>query len=154
LRRTLLAVIGGFTVRLPCCLCQELQPTVGDLRYAVLHGMLLTASKIPQNVQKALKNFIEILNVDVSLVWIFLFLSVAFSALTLLVGRQEVYPACKKLSGRVLAWLSVWRLAYGPADATAIASVKSRLVLPFWYWLTQVVPDKGLLNGCVCVCYC
>jgi len=32
----------------------------------------------------------------------------AFSALTLLVGRQEGYPACKKLSGGVLAWLSVW----------------------------------------------
>ena len=32
----------------------------------------------------------------------------AFSALTLLVGRQEGQPACKKLSGEVLAWLSVW----------------------------------------------
>ena len=32
---------------------------------------------------------------------------VAFSALTLLVGRQEGHPACKKLSGGVLAWLSV-----------------------------------------------
>jgi len=31
-----------------------------------------------------------------------------FSALTLLVGRQEGHPACKKLSGGVLAWLSVW----------------------------------------------
>jgi len=31
-----------------------------------------------------------------------------FSALTLLVGRQEGHPACKKLqSGEVLAWLSV-----------------------------------------------
>ena len=30
----------------------------------------------------------------------------AFSALTLLVGRQEGHPACKKLSGGVLAWLS------------------------------------------------
>jgi len=29
-------------------------------------------------------------------------------ALTLLVGRQEGHPACKKLSGGVLAWLSVW----------------------------------------------
>jgi len=28
----------------------------------------------------------------------------------------------------------------------------SRLVLPFWYWLTRVVLDKGPLNGCVCVC--
>jgi len=32
----------------------------------------------------------------------------AFSALTLLVGRQEGHPACKELSGGVLAWLSVW----------------------------------------------
>jgi len=32
----------------------------------------------------------------------------AFSALTLLVGRQEGHPACKKLSGGVLAWLYVW----------------------------------------------
>ena len=32
-----------------------------------------------------------------------------------------------------------------PADATAThisRSSKSRLVLPFWYWLTWVVPDK------------
>ena len=32
----------------------------------------------------------------------------AFSALKLLVGWQEGHPACKKLSGGVLAWLSVW----------------------------------------------
>jgi len=32
----------------------------------------------------------------------------AFSALTLSVGRPEGHPACKKLSGEVLAWLSVW----------------------------------------------
>jgi len=31
-----------------------------------------------------------------------------FSALMLLVGWQEGHPACKKLSGGVLAWLSVW----------------------------------------------
>jgi len=30
-----------------------------------------------------------------------------FSALTLLVGQQEGYPACKKLSGGMLEWLSV-----------------------------------------------
>ena len=33
--------------------------------------------------------------------------SVAFSVLMLLAGQQEGYPACKKLSGGVLAWLSV-----------------------------------------------
>jgi len=31
-----------------------------------------------------------------------------FTALMLLVGWQEGHPACKKLSGGVLAWLSVW----------------------------------------------
>jgi len=31
-----------------------------------------------------------------------------FSASTLLVGWQEGHPACKKLSGGLLAWLSVW----------------------------------------------
>jgi len=34
--------------------------------------------------------------------------SIPFCAETLLVGRQEGHPACKKLSGVVLAWLSVW----------------------------------------------
>jgi len=34
--------------------------------------------------------------------------TVAFSALTLSVGWQEGNPACKKLTGGVLAWLSVW----------------------------------------------
>jgi len=33
---------------------------------------------------------------------------VAFSALTLLVGRQEGHPARKNLSDEVLAWLSAW----------------------------------------------
>jgi len=35
----------------------------------------------------------------------------------------------------------------------SLASVKSRLVLPFWYRLTWVVPDKGPLNGCVCITF-
>ena len=46
----------------------------------------------------------------------------AFSALMLLVGRQEGHPACKKVSGEVLAWLSVWsevQTCICPADATA-----------------------------------
>ena len=34
--------------------------------------------------------------------------ALAFSALTLFVGRQEGHPACKKQSGGVLVWLSVW----------------------------------------------
>jgi len=41
----------------------------------------------------------------------------------LLVGRQEEHLACKKLSGGVLAQVSLsrarCRLAYGPSDASA-----------------------------------
>jgi len=46
----------------------------------------------------------------------------AFSALTLLVGRQEGHPPLKKLSGGLLAWYLSGvrcRFAYCPADATA-----------------------------------
>jgi len=39
-----------------------------------------------------------------------------------------------------------------PRHSLSLASVKSRLVLPFWYQLTQVVLDKGLVNGCMYVC--
>ena len=39
-----------------------------------------------------------------------------------------------------------------PLPLTISCFSKSRLVLPFWYRLTQVVPEKGPLNGCVCVC--
>jgi len=30
-----------------------------------------------------------------------------------------------------------------PLPLTVSCSSKSRLVLPFWYWLTQVSPDEG-----------
>ena len=36
-----------------------------------------------------------------------LLVELCFSALTLLVGPQEGHPACKELSGDVLAWLFV-----------------------------------------------
>ena len=75
--------------------------------------------------------------------------------MTLLVGWQEGHPACKKLSGGVLAWLSVWsevQTCIWPSwchcYSLSLAPVKSRLVLPFWYRLTQVVLEKRPLNGC------
>jgi len=63
-----------------------------------------------------------------------------------------------KLSGGVLAWLSVlsevqtciWP-SWCHCHSLSLDSVKSRLVLPFWYWLTWVVPEKGPLNGCMYV---
>jgi len=39
-----------------------------------------------------------------------------------------------------------------PLPLTISCSGKSRLVLPFWYRLTRVVPDKGPLNGYCCRC--
>ena len=80
---------------------------------------------------------------------------VAFSALTLLVGRQEGHPAYKKLSGEVIcleqgADLHMAQLM--PLPLTVSCFSKIQIGLPFWYRLTRVVLDKGPLNGCVCVC--
>ena len=74
-------------------------------------------------------------------------------------SRKGIRPV-KKLSSGVLAWLSVWsevQTCIWPSwchyHSLSLASVKSRLVLPFWYRPTWVVPEKGPLNGCVCVSY-
>jgi len=75
----------------------------------------------------------------------------------LLVGWQQGYPACKKLSGWVLPWLSVWgevqtcilsRWCY--CHSVCHAAVKSRKVSPFWYWLIRVILEKWPLNECCC----
>jgi len=78
----------------------------------------------------------------------------AFSALALLVGRQEGHTACQKQRRGVLLWLSVWtevQTCIWPSwchcHSLSLASLKSRLVLPFWYRLTWEVLEKG----CVCV---
>jgi len=39
-----------------------------------------------------------------------------------------------------------------PLPLTISCFSKIQIGLPFWYRLTRVVPDKGLLNVCVCVC--
>ena len=84
----------------------------------------------------------------------------AFSALMLLVGWQEGHPAYKKQSEEWLGTGVVICLERGadlhmaqlmPCHSLSLAPVKSRSVLPFWYWLTRVVLEKGPLNGCVLV---
>ena len=74
-------------------------------------------------------------------------------------GRKGIQPV--KTEWWVLAWLSVWsevQTCIWPSWChcylLSLASVKSRLVLPFWYRLTRVVPEKGPFNGCVCVRAC
>ena len=74
-------------------------------------------------------------------------------------GRKGIRPL-KKLSGGVLAWLSVWskvQTCIFPSrchcHSLSLASVKSRLILPFLYQLTWVVPEKGRSTGvCSMVC--
>ena len=68
--------------------------------------------------------------------------------------RKGIWPVKNWVVGCWHGYLSGarCRLACGPADSTAthcLASAKSRLVLPFWYRLTWVVPEKGLQNVCV-----
>jgi len=79
----------------------------------------------------------------------------AFSALTLLVGWQEGHPACKNLSGDVLAWLSGWnevqmicmvqlmRMPLLRCHPVISSSSEIQNGLPFWCRLTQVVLEKG-----------
>jgi len=70
-------------------------------------------------------------------------LTFAFSASTLLVGRQEEYPACKKLSGEVLAWLSVWsevQMICVWSRCAASASPSFHATLKFRLGFTFLVP--------------
>ena len=76
----------------------------------------------------------------------------AFSALTLLVGRQEGHPACKKWDGRGGHWL-VW-MEWHPSGCSMClpllifpCTIKSRssLLAPAY----PGGPGKRVVNGCV-----
>ena len=84
------------------------------------------------------------------------FVFVSMYALTLLVGQQEGHPACKKLIGEVLVWLSIssevqmiciWS-SWCHCHPIISCSNTIQNGLPVWYRLTQVVLEKRLLNGC------
>jgi len=83
----------------------------------------------------------------------------AFSALTLLVGRQEGHPARKKTewwgAGMVIclergADLHMAQLM--PLPLTVSFSSKIQIGFTFLVWAHPGSPGKGPLNGCVCVC--
>jgi len=67
----------------------------------------------------------------------------AFSAPTRLVGRQEEHQAS-------VNWLMRCWCGYlsGAMCRSSLASFKSKLVLCFWYRLTQAVLEKRPQNGC------
>jgi len=76
----------------------------------------------------------------------------AFSALTRLGGRKGIRPV-KKLSGELLAWLSVWcevqmiciRSSWCQCHLINSCSSKIQNGLSSWCRLTQVVLEKGPL---------
>ena len=78
---------------------------------------------------------------------------ISFSALTLLVGRQEGHPAYKKLTGGVLAWLSVWSKVHMaqlmPLPLTVSCFSKIQIGFTFLVLAHLGSPKKGPLNGCV-----
>ena len=84
----------------------------------------------------------------------FRFCCLCFSALTLLVWWQEGHPACKKLSGGVLAWLSVWSKVQ-TCIWPSWCHCQSRLVLPFWVPAHPGSPgQRAVKRVCVCMCVC
>jgi len=79
-------------------------------------------------------------------------------------ARQEEHPTCKKTewcSGVVVTCLelcadclhTVQLMPLHPKTLSSFASFKSRLGLPFWYWLSQAVLKNRALNGCSTVQY-
>jgi len=81
----------------------------------------------------------------------------ATCALSLLVGCQEERPASKKLSGEVLACLSVrskvhvvciWSSWYH-CHPIISCFIKIQIDLTFWCLLIQVVLEQRPLNGCL-----
>ena len=67
-------------------------------------------------------------------------------------GRKGIRSVKTEWWGAVLSKVQtcIWP-SWSHCHSLSLASVKSRLVLPFWYWLTWVVLEKG---PCVCVCVC
>ena len=82
---------------------------------------------------------------------------IAFSALTLLVGQQEGHPACKKLSGGVLAWLSVWsevQTCIWPSWCHCHCSCFSKIQIGFIFLVPAHLGSHGqraVKRVCVCV---
>ena len=86
----------------------------------------------------------------------------AFSALTLLVGRQEGHPACKKLSGGVLAWLfclergaDLHMAQQMPLPLTVSCFSKIQIGFTFLVPAHPGSPENSAVKRvCVCVCVC
>ena len=89
------------------------------------------------------------------------YLTTAFSALMLLIGWQEGHPACKNLSGGVLAWLShlerdadLHMAQLMPLPLTVFCFSKIQIGFTFLILAQPGSPGKRAVKRvCVCVCY-
>jgi len=86
---------------------------------------------------------------------IVLVLKTAFSALTLLVGRQEGHPVCKNLSAGVAICLErgadLHMAQLMPLLLTVSSFSKIQIGFAFLVPAHLGIPGKGPLNGCVCL---
>jgi len=81
----------------------------------------------------------------------------AFSALMLLVGQLQGHQACKKQSGGVLAWLSVWSEVHMaqlmPLPLTVSCFSKIQIGFTFLVLAHSGSPrQRAVKRVCVCVC--
>jgi len=114
----------GFTFLVPAHLGspgqRAVKRVIGHGQFSVVATVL---SGLPDVFPAATQNYVTVLAMILCLQ--------CFDAV---VGRQEGHPACKKLSGGVLAWLSVWsevQTCIWPADATVSCSSKIQIGFTF-----------------------
>jgi len=74
--------------------------------------------------------------------------------LTLLVGWQEGHPACKKLSGGVLVWLSFWSEVHTCIRLLTVSVMGNCVcvVCVCGQVLNSVLLTVSVMGNCVCVC--
>ena len=103
----------------------------------------------------------DISHTKINIVCCYLGNTFAFSALTLLVGRQEGHPACKKQSGGVLAWLSVCLEQDADLHMAQLmplpltVSCFSKIHIGFTFLVPADLGNPGkraVKRVCVCVC--
>ena len=74
-------------------------------------------------------------------------------------GRKDIGPVTTEWWGADIiiclgrgADLHMAQLMPLPLNVSCFSEIQIGFTFPFCYRLTRVVPDKGPLNGCVCVC--
>ena len=108
----------------------------------------------------AMRPVVKILRQIVSSIYNVVSTVYPFSALTLLVRRQEGHPACKQLSGRVLHGVVICLERGADLHMTQLMSLPlsvscfTKIQIGFTFLVPALVssPGKKAVKRCVCVC--